>query len=69
MQYPSIKSPPLWYGSGFFPKKVIIMHLLCKNAKNTHFLNEISSKTLSLKMVLDLIHVYCSTFSSLALSC
>jgi hypothetical protein len=37
MQCPSIISPPLWYGSGFFPKKNIIMHLLFKNAKNTFF--------------------------------
>jgi hypothetical protein len=37
MQCPSIKSPPLWYGSGFFPKKIIIMHLLFKNEKTVHF--------------------------------
>jgi hypothetical protein len=34
------------------------MHLLLKNAKQTQILNEISSKTLNLKMVLDLIDVY-----------
>jgi hypothetical protein len=37
MQCPSIKSPPLWYGSGFVVKKYIILHLLFKNEKNTHF--------------------------------
>ncbi len=44
MQCPFIKSPPLWYGSDFFLLKKFIMHLLFENAKNTHFLNEISSK-------------------------
>jgi hypothetical protein len=48
MQCPSIKSPPLWYGSGFFPKKNIIMHLLFKSAKNTHFLMKFHPKTLNL---------------------
>jgi len=45
MQCPFIKSP-LWYGSDFFPTKDIIMHLLFKNAKNTHFLNEMVSVAL-----------------------
>jgi hypothetical protein len=40
MQCPSIKSPPFWYGSGFFPKKNIIMHLLFKNEKNAYFFIE-----------------------------
>jgi hypothetical protein len=44
MQCPSRKSLPLWYGGGFFLKKDIVMHLLFKNVKNTHFFNEISSK-------------------------
>jgi len=38
MQCPSIKSPLVWYGSGFFLKKDIIMHsLLNKCKKNTIF--------------------------------
>jgi hypothetical protein len=44
MQCPSIKSPFLWYGSGFFLKKNIIMHSLLNKCKKTHFLNGISSK-------------------------
>jgi hypothetical protein len=44
MQCPSIKSPFLWYGSGFFLKKNIIMHSLLNKCKTTHFLNGISSK-------------------------
>ncbi len=43
MQCPFIKSPPLWYGSGFFLKKDI-MHSLLNKCKTTHFLNGISSK-------------------------
>jgi len=36
----SIKSPPPWYGSGYFLLKNIIMHLLLKmKKKNTHSLN------------------------------
>jgi hypothetical protein len=36
-QFPSIKSPPLWYGSFFFLKKWIIS-IHCKiNAKTTFF--------------------------------
>jgi hypothetical protein len=42
MQCPSIKFPPLWYGSDFF--FIHIKKLLLKNAKITHFLNEISSQ-------------------------
>jgi hypothetical protein len=30
MQNPFIKSSPFTYGSGFFPQKNIIMHLLLK---------------------------------------
>jgi hypothetical protein len=44
MHCPSIKSPLLWYGSGFFRKKGIIMHSLLNKWEKTHFLNEISSK-------------------------
>jgi hypothetical protein len=44
MQCPSIKSPPLWYGNVFFYNIYIIMDLLFKNEKHTHFLNEISFK-------------------------
>jgi len=29
MQYPSIKSPTLWYGSGFFPKNMILLCIHC----------------------------------------
>jgi hypothetical protein len=58
MQWPSIKAPPFCYGSGIFVKTNIIMHLLFKNAKNTFFLMKFHPKTLNLKMVLDLIHVY-----------
>jgi hypothetical protein len=36
-----IYSPPLRYGSDFFLKKEIIMHVLFKNVKNTHFFNVI----------------------------
>ncbi len=43
MQCPSIKSP-FFYGSVFFPKKNIVVHLLFKNVENTFFFNEISSK-------------------------
>jgi hypothetical protein len=42
----------------FFLKKDIIMHLLFKNAKNTQFLNEISSKNLKFLSGPKLIHVY-----------
>jgi len=31
IQCPSIKSPPLWYGSSFFKKEEIIMHVLVKH--------------------------------------
>jgi hypothetical protein len=44
MQCPSIKSPPFWYGSGFFLKNDIIMHSLLKKCKKIHFLKGISSK-------------------------
>jgi hypothetical protein len=38
IQFPSIKSPPFWYGSDFFLKKDIIMHsLVNKSKKNTFF--------------------------------
>jgi len=36
---PIEKPPPLWYGSGFFLKKDIIMHSLLNKWKKTHFLN------------------------------
>jgi hypothetical protein len=42
MQWPSIKSPPIWYGNDFFP--IYIMYLLFKNEKIKYFLNEISSR-------------------------
>jgi hypothetical protein len=45
MQCPSIKSPSLWYGSGFFLKNDIIMHSLLKKGKRTHFKNGISSRS------------------------
>jgi hypothetical protein len=44
MQCSSLKSPTLWYGSGIFLKKDIIMHSLLNKCKKTHFLNGISSK-------------------------
>jgi hypothetical protein len=43
MEFPSIKSPSLWYGSGL-KKKDIIMHSLLNKCKKTHFLYEISSE-------------------------
>jgi len=42
MQCPSMKSPPLCYGSEIIPKKNIIMHSLLNKCKKTHFLNGIS---------------------------
>jgi hypothetical protein len=44
MQFPSLKSPPLWYSSGFFPIRMILLCIYSKMQNNTHFLNEISSK-------------------------
>jgi hypothetical protein len=59
MQWPFIKSPPIWYDSGFPPIYIYMhMHLLFKNEKNTHFLNEISSKNFKSLNGLRLIHVY-----------
>ncbi len=52
------KSPPLWYGSGIFFKKDIIMYLMFKNVKNTLFWMKFHPKTSNLYMVLDLVHVY-----------
>jgi hypothetical protein len=50
MQCPSIKSPPLWYGSGFFLKwKYYYAFIAEKMQKNNFFLNGISSKSLNFK--------------------
>jgi hypothetical protein len=49
MQRPSIKSPLVWYGSGFFLNIYIIMHsLLNKCKKNTIFEWNIIQKVLIL---------------------
>ncbi len=48
IQWPFIKAPPLWYGSGIFILKNIIMHLLFKNTKNTFFLMKFHPITLNL---------------------
>jgi hypothetical protein len=45
MQCPSIKSFPLWYGTGFFLKGKYYYAFIHKRCKKTHFLNEISSKS------------------------
>jgi hypothetical protein len=45
IQCPFIKSPPIWYGSGFKKNIIIIMHSLLNKCKKTHFLNEIHPKT------------------------
>jgi len=42
----------------FSLKKVIIMHLLLKNAKKHIFWMKFHPKILNLQMVFDLIHVY-----------
>jgi hypothetical protein len=44
MQCPSIKSPPLGYGSGFFPKNINYYAFIVQNAKKHTFFNEISLK-------------------------
>jgi hypothetical protein len=45
MQCPSIKSPLIWYGSGFFLKIRYYCAFTTKQMqKKTHFLNGISSK-------------------------
>ncbi len=44
MQDPSIKSPPLWYGSDLFLKICYYYAFIIKQMQKTHFLNEISSK-------------------------
>jgi len=45
MQCPSIKSPPLWYGTGFFLKQIYYYAFIVQKCKkHTHFLNEISSR-------------------------
>jgi hypothetical protein len=49
MQWPSIKSPPLWYGGGFS---------LQNKCKKTHFLNGILSNILKFKIFLYLVDVY-----------
>jgi hypothetical protein len=49
MECPSIKSVPLWYCNGFSPKIKTLLWIYCsKIQKNTHFLNEISSKILKI---------------------
>jgi hypothetical protein len=42
MQCPSIKSPPLCYGSGFFLKGKYYYAFIARNAKKTLFFNGIS---------------------------
>jgi hypothetical protein len=44
MQFPFIKSPLLWYGSGFSLKIRYYYACITNNYKTTHFLNGISSK-------------------------
>ncbi len=45
MQFPSIKSPPLWWSSGFFLRIGYYYAFITEQMqKKTHFLNEISSK-------------------------
>jgi hypothetical protein len=44
MQCPFIKSFSLWYGTGFFLIYIYCYAFIVQNEKNTHFLNEISSK-------------------------
>jgi hypothetical protein len=44
MQDPSIKSPPLWYGSDCFLKVRYYYAFIIKQMQKTHFFNEISSK-------------------------
>jgi hypothetical protein len=59
MQCPSLKSPPLWYGSGFPKNKVIIMHSLLNKCKKTHVLNGISSRAFEIfNFFFNLIVVY-----------
>ncbi len=58
MQCPSIKSPPLWYGSGFFFKIRYYYAFVTKEILKTHFLNGISSQKIILKFFVDLIDVY-----------
>jgi hypothetical protein len=58
IQFPSIKSPPFWYGSDFFLKKDIIMHSLLKVQKKHIFWMEFHPKTWNFKIVLDLIDAY-----------
>jgi hypothetical protein len=46
MQCPSIKSPPLWYGSDFYPIYIYIYiynAFIVQKCKNHIFFNEISS--------------------------
>jgi hypothetical protein len=44
MQFPSIKSPSLWYGGGFFLKGRYYYEFMTKKMQKKHFLNGISSK-------------------------
>jgi hypothetical protein len=46
MQYPFIKSPPFWYGNGFFNID-IIMHSLLNKCKKHIFWMEFHPKTLN----------------------
>jgi hypothetical protein len=47
MQYPSIQSPSLWYGSGFFLKVGYYYAFIIKQMQKTHFSMEFHPKTLN----------------------
>jgi hypothetical protein len=59
MQCPTIKSLPLWYGSGFLLKIRYYYAFITKQMQKKHiFWMKFHPKNLKFKIVLNLIHVY-----------
>jgi len=50
MQYPSIKSPTIWYGGGLFLKRDIIMHSLLNKCRKHIFWMEFYPKFWKIKL-------------------
>jgi hypothetical protein len=48
MQFPSIKSTPLWYGSDFFPNKRYYYAFIVQKCKKQTFLMKFHPKNLNL---------------------
>jgi hypothetical protein len=44
IQCPSIKSPPFWYGNGFFLQNIYYYAFIVQKCSKHTFFNEISSK-------------------------